>query len=166
MSKNYNVLITCRRAWPDHNFLRQSDELFTKSNKARALSNNVVCQCHDTNSTIFLHGFYWISHDLGRCSLTPLNLKLNPWQTIMRSELRTSTAQITDVLRRGSPLENLGEGFLSFLVQWLPEKVAIKKCGLSSQWPQQMHWRLKYHTINKQVVPLCSVCGVMQKENH
>lgn len=56
MSKNYNV-ITCRRAWPDHNFLRKSDELFTKSNKARALNNYVVCQCYDTNSTIFYIAF-------------------------------------------------------------------------------------------------------------
>lgn len=46
-----SVLSTCSRApWPDHNSLeRVTDELFTKSNKARALNDNVVCQCYDTN---------------------------------------------------------------------------------------------------------------------
>jgi len=50
-----SVLSTCSRApWPDHNSLeRVTDELFTKSNKARALNDNVVCQCYDTNYRIF-----------------------------------------------------------------------------------------------------------------
>ena len=96
------------RAWLDHNSLRKSsDELFTKSNKARALLNdNVVCQCYDyTNQQIVYLAFTEYP-----MTLKPINLKLKRSQIIMRLELHSvlpTTAQTTDVLRRGSSLENL-----------------------------------------------------------